>query len=456
MRDIFFLLLLPLLVYFALRRPFIAMGLWMWTAMFFPNAWMYGMGKDIRYNLIFTGAAIFGYVISKKPRVPLNLLNVLVLTFFVWTTLSTIMTIGNADLAWEYWSRFLKIVLLYFFVVFIIDRKHHIDFFLWCVVLSIGFYGTVEALKWVSSGGGHHIEGFAGHVLGDRNELSVAFVLTLPLCYYLLGEYGAKHKLIRLGLIGVIGLLVLGIIGTQSRGGFIALLGFAGYLFMKSDHKIPLALLAGLLIFGLSYMVTDEWRTRMESISQAGEDASFMGRVVAWKLSFIMATRNPFFGGGFKALENLPVWSSLTQDFLSYKFFPTGDAMPDPAHAHAAHSVYFQVMGDHGFAGLIIYLTMLARAFIGARRIVARAKIRIDTAWIAQIGTMFQICIFSFALGGAALSFAYFELMFAIYGIITVLEYRILPRALRRPLPEQAPAVAIAPRSPRLQANGRR
>ena len=42
---------------------------------------------------------------------------------------------------------------------------------------------------------------------------------------------------------------------------------------------------------------------------------------------------------------------------------------------------------------------------------------------------MFQLCLFAFCLGGAALNFAYFELMFAVCAIILVLDKRILPAA---------------------------
>lgn len=432
MRDMFFLAILPLMLYLMAKRPFIAMGMWIWTAMFFPNAWMYGIASGIRYNLIFTGIAILGYlVLRNKPKVTFGALGGLILLFFVWTTLSTAMTEGVSEVGWDIWSRFFKVILLFIFVVLIVDKKLHIDFFLGCVVLSIGFYASLEALKYIATGGGHKIEGFYGHVLGDRNELSLAFVITLPICAYLLGEYGKQSRLVRFGLLGVMGLLVTAIIGTQSRGGFIAMLGLGCYFFMKSERKVLLSILVLMLGGVLSYLVTDEWSSRMNSINDAGDDASFMGRVVAWKLSFILATRHPFFGGGFKALETFGIWKSLAQDFFSFPFFYTGVALPDEAKPHAAHSVYFQVLGDHGFLGLAIYLAFLARAFVGARRIAREARKHLELHWMASLGVMLQLCIFAFCLGGAALSFAYFDLMFALYGLVLVLEKRMLPNAIK-------------------------
>jgi probable O-glycosylation ligase (exosortase A-associated) len=442
MRDMFFLALLPLLLYAMCKRPFIAVGMWIWTAMFFPNAWLYGVGSSIRYNLLFTGVAMVGYVAMKtKPKVQFGALGGLVLLFFVWTTLSSTMTSGLAGPTWELWGRFVKVILLFIFVILIFEKKLHFDFFLWCLVLSIGFYAGLEALKYLASGGGHMIQGFDGHVLGDRNELALAFVLILPICTYLLKEYGAKSQILRYGLLGLMCLIVVAVVGTQSRGGFVALIGLAGYLFVKSDHKVLLGAGTAVLVIVMMNFVSGEWMARMDSIGEAGEDASFMGRVIAWKLSFIMAMQHPFFGGGFKTLENSAVWFNLSQDFFSYPFFYTGDAVPNPNKARAAHSVYFQVLGDHGFAGLGIYLAMLASAFNNARKLARDARKVPEAAWIASMGTMCQLCIFAFCLGGAALSFAYFELMFAIYGLIVVLQLRILPAIVKRIAAQPAESV---------------
>jgi probable O-glycosylation ligase (exosortase A-associated) len=437
MRDLFFVALLPLMLYAMAKRPFIAVGMWIWTAMFFPNAWLYGFANAPRYNLIFTGIAMLGYLVLRdKPKVRFGAIGGLVLLFFLWTTASTMMTDGLPDVTWEYWSRFAKVFLLFVFVLLVVDKKLHVDFFLWCVVMSIGFYGCLEALKFIASGGGHKIEGFSGHVLGDRNELALAFVMTLPICAYLLGQYGPSSKIIRFGLLGAMGLLVAAVVGTQSRGGFVALLGLAAYYFVKSDRKVLLAIATGVLVLGMSYVVSAEWTSRMDTIGEANADASFMGRVVAWKLSFIMATRHPFFGGGFKTLEFFPMWHSLSQDFFSFPFFYTGDALPDPNRGRAAHSVYFQVLGDHGFAGLAIYLFMLAKVFVTTRAVAIRARLCADTAWIATLATMLQLCLFAFCLGGAALSFAYFDLLFAICALVQVLHARILPASLPKPVPK--------------------
>ena len=444
MRDLVMLSVLPSMLYFMAKRPFIGLGMWIWTALFFPNAWVYGMAGNIRYNLLFTAVAIAAYVLLKnKPKPILGALGTMVLLFFIWTTISTTLTLAPPERAWDIWNRFAKVITLFVFVLLVIEKKLHVDFFLWCVVLSVGFYADLEALKFLLSGGGHKIEGFAGHVLGDRNELSLAFVMTLPICYYLLGEYGQRSRIIWLALLGTMVLIVAAVIGTQSRGGFVALAGFGGYLFLKTDRKVPILFLIVLLAIGLSFFVSDEWTSRMSSIESADADASFMGRVTAWKLSFILAMQNPIFGGGFKSLETFSVWSELSRHFFNYEWFYTGTALPNATKARAAHSIYFQVMGEHGFVGLAIFLACMVGAFFKARHVARKAK-HAGIYWVQQLATMLQLCIFVYALGGAALSFAYFELFYAIIAILIVLELRILPR--ERAALAKAPAAIVTDR----------
>lgn len=445
MRDLVLLGLLPLMLVAMGNRPFIALGMWIWTAMFFPNGWVYGVASSLRYNLLFAAFAIAGYFLfSEKRPVRWGSIGFLVTAFFLWTTVTTVSTSGIPEISWDYWSRFLKVFLLFVFVVLIAQKKLHIDFFLWSLVLSIGFYAVVEGLKFIVTGGGHQIAGLAGHILGDRNDLALAFVMMLPICVYLFIEYGKESKLAKLVLVGAIIFMVLSIIGTQSRGGLIALLALVMYIFIKSNHKLPIATLMIIAAGIASTLVTEQWMSRMDTISDASNDASFMGRVVAWKLSLILAVQHPFVGGGFKTLEVLAVWQSLAQQFHTLSFFYTGDVVPNMESALAAHSIYFQVLGDHGFIGLGLYLLTLLAAFRGTNRVVKRARRMQAEPWIISMATMLRLSIFAFCLGGAALSMAYFELIFAIFGLVIVLDKKILPEEAREPYREAAPRPAPA------------
>ncbi|AZP12222.1 putative O-glycosylation ligase, exosortase A system-associated [Undibacterium parvum] len=435
MRDIFLLSILPILIFAMFQRAFIGLGLWIWTAMFFPNGWVYGIAGDVRYNLLFAGLTIVVYLMSKKKsQLQLGNIGGLVLLFLGWTLITTIFAIGIPELAWDIWSRLAKVIALFICILLIIDKKLHIDFFLWCLIFSVGFYASVEGLKYVNSGGVHNIRGMYGHILADRNELAVAFAMLLPICFYLLGEFGKKSWILKFGLIALITLVITSIIGTNSRGGLLALVAVGGYLFIKSKRKIWFAILVLCIGGAMVGLIPDQWFNRMDTISTADQDNSFLGRMVAWKLSFILASQNVF-GGGFKALEYFPVWSSLSQDFYKFPFFYTGTAVPDTFGAHAAHSSYFQVLGDHGFIGLFIFISFIGLSFFKAGSIAKRARALNGPDWLISLATMLRLSLFAYAVGGAALSFAYFDMTYAIMALVLVLEQKFLvPLAASREL----------------------
>lgn len=431
MRDIYMLAILPLLIFAIFQRPFIGLGLWIWTALFFPNGWVYGMASSIRYNLLFTGLTICVYLMSKqKSPLRLGVTGGLVILFLFWTLITTMFGIGLPELAWEFWSRLAKITALFVFILLIIDKKLHLDFFLWCLIFSVGFYAAVEGLKYISSGGSHTLQGMPGHVIGDRNDLALALAMLLPICFYLLGEYGKNSWILKFGLLGLVTLVITSIIGTNSRGGLVALLAVGGYLFIKSKRKLLFAFLLVLIGSVMVGVIPDQWFTRMDTIGNVDQDDSFMGRVVAWKLSFILASQH-FFGGGFKALEYFPVWSALSMDFYSYPFFYSGSALPDRNSAHAAHSIYFQVLGDHGFIGLGIFVAILALSFLKAGKVANKTRAANGPEWLISLANMLKLSIFAYAVGGAALSFAYFDMIFALFALVIVLEFKFLPKILR-------------------------
>ncbi len=426
MRDIYFIIVFLFLVYFAVKRPFLALGLCVWSALFFPNAWLYGFASVIRYNFAFFALAAVSLVFyksSEKNRNSLGVVAICVVVFFLWTVLTSLFNNAYPPIVYDILSRFSKVILVSVLLMFVLKKLLHIEFILYMVVLSVGFYSFIEGLKYVASGGGHGISGLPGHSLGDRNELSVAFAMTIPIIVYLLkypltGLFSEK-----MAMLSFLFFLVASIIGTDSRGGFIALMFVYGYTLMKSQNRMFL-IFASLVGASVIYSyIPDDWFRRMDTIESADNDLSFMGRVVAWKLSYIMALDHPIFGGGFKAIEFFPNWQYYTQFFGNYDYFYTGNHLPNPYGAHAAHSIYFQVLGDHGFVGLLLFLTMIVMTLISTKsieRTLRRTRISKFEQYIALSSTL-RISMVAYLLGGAALSFAYFDLFYVLIALVVVL-----------------------------------
>lgn len=415
MRDILLVLVFPFLLYFIIKRPYIGVSLWIWSAMFFPNGWVWGFASSFRYNLLIALATIISYVFQKnKIKTEGSALTTLILFFFMWTTISSTFTISNPDFVWFEWGIFLKITIFYILCILTIKTKHHINIFIWAITLSAAYFGAAEGLKYIVTLGGHTVAGIPGSRLSDRNELALAVNMTLPLIVFLLSQ--TKYKWLKIALIGAVIFNVVAIVGSFSRGGLLGLIVIGGYFFLQSKRKVLVSIVLILSVAVGSSFVSDKWTNRMDTINTMEQDNSFLGRVVAWKQAVLMAADHPIFGGGFKAGQNPSVWYLYEADFHRLNFIiDTGDYKVD--RPKAAHSIYFQVLGDQGFAGLFIFLTILLITY----RKLSWATKNTDDEWVIGLARMLKVSLVAYLAGGAALSLPYFDLSFAIFALTHIL-----------------------------------
>jgi putative inorganic carbon (hco3(-)) transporter len=181
-----------------------------------------------------------------------------------------------------------------------------------------------------------------------------------------------------------------------------------------------------LLGVGLLAFMPESWYSRMETIGEYQEDGSAMGRINAWWMAFKLASHN-FFGGGFDI-------------YTPYAF---GLYAPDPTAIHAAHSIYFQILGEHGFVGLFLFLLLYILAWSSAGQLRKVGHKNPETSWVSDMGAMCQVALAGYAVGGAFLSLAYFDLPYNIVILIVLTRVWYEKKAwLREPvavLPENAP-----------------
>src|SRR5690606_40380642 len=86
----------------------------------------------------------------------------------------------------------------------------------------------------------------------------------------------------------------------------------------------------------------------------------------------------------------------------------------------AAHSIYFQILGNHGFIGLFLFLTLWIITYREAGWLRKNANISPDTLWAAQLGAMAQVSLVGYAVGGAFLSLSYYDLPYNIMVLVVM------------------------------------
>jgi probable O-glycosylation ligase (exosortase A-associated) len=180
-----------------------------------------------------------------------------------------------------------------------------------------------------------------GYFLGDGNDFGWSQNVAFPLAIHL--AFTTKNHLFKYAYTGLAVIILIGIIGTQSRGSFLAFAaGMLYYLNFISSKKIVGFLLIGVIGIGLLAFSPSGFFSRMGTIVDYEEDTSAMGRIKAWRTATEMAIDNPILGVGAGSFNS------------SYgRFYRKAD---DPARWISTHSVYFKVLAEYGFPGILIFL----------------------------------------------------------------------------------------------------
>ncbi|MEQ8690334.1 MAG: hypothetical protein RIC89_05780 [Pseudomonadales bacterium] len=95
--------------------------------------------------------------------------------------------------------------------------------------------------------------------------------------------------------------------------------------------------------------------------------------------------------------------------------------------------MYFQVLGDHGFVGLGMFLAILASTYFNNRSNMKYGR-REGYAWYARLASALNLSLIGYGITGANVSLAYFDLLYAVFGLVAVMQmYR--PELLRASFP---------------------
>ena len=209
-------------------------------------------------------------------------------------------------------------------------------------------------------------------------------------------------------------LCIITVVATFSRGGFVGLLVLGLFAVKNSRNKVSSFLVvaaAGLAIYGLA---PESWFARLDTINDASSDTSFTSRLVAWKISLLIALDRPWFGGGFHAIQQGLVWETY-RPFLHLVDFVT--TPPAGERAIAAHSVWFEILGDLGFVGLAVFLAVLGMAFWNCRRVYKLANQDPSLQWAADLARMIQISLATYVVTSSALSQGYSEIFYIVVAL---------------------------------------
>jgi O-antigen ligase len=187
----------------------------------------------------------------------------------------------------------------------------------------------------------------------DVNDLALLFIVTIPFAFFMLKE---STKVQRILLLVAIALMVLGIIKSASRGGFVGLMMMSGFLLMRSSREARkyalAAVLGGAILF--AFAAPAAYWARITTIFSLEKDYNFtdqQGRQKVWENGLKMILAHPLTGVGINCFRIAHAEVSETTINIS------------------PHNSFLQIAAELGLPGLTLFLLIIVTSLIAARRV---------------------------------------------------------------------------------------
>jgi probable O-glycosylation ligase (exosortase A-associated) len=400
MRAALLILLVIVSAVFALVHPWI--GVMAWTVISVMNPHRYAWSAaNLPVAATVAIATLIGIVFTRdRVRMVISPVTLALLAFMIWICVTLPFSFA-VEPSFEMWKRVMKIDFMILVAVAVLHTRKHVMVLASVLVASIGIYGFKGGIFTIASGGVYRVWGPPDSFIEGNNEIGLAIIMTIPLMRFL--QLQARSRWTKHGLTLLMILSAIAAVGTQSRGALLAIVAMAVMMWWRAPGKLALGALIGLAAWGLTAFMPQQWDARMSTIIDYEHDSSAMGRLNAWQMAFNLA-KDRLFGGGFE-IYNAEVFSTYA---------------PVPNDVHAAHSIYFQILGEHGFVGLALFLLLWMLAWRTAGWLRRNAPRQPESKWAADLGATCHASMAAYAVGGAFLSLAYFDLPYNLLVLLVV------------------------------------
>lgn len=411
MRDILITAIVLGVLPLVFRHAWIGVLLWTWLSIMNPHKLAFGFAQNAPFAAMAAAATLIALVTGKdKVSLPRNGAVWALILFLLWMGVTTVFAFDRGASVNQL-EKVLKIQLMTLVALAVLHERLHIQLFVWVNALSVAFYGFKGGLFTLKSGGGERVWGPPGGFIEGNNELGLAMLMVIPLLFYL--YVTTEQKWIRRGLLLTMLLSAVAVLGTHSRGALLAIVAMGGMLWLRSPVNKLTSGIGIVFVGGLLFtFMPDNWHERMGTIRTYEQDGSAMGRINAWETAINIANDRPT-GAGFEAYTPLI--------FGIYAPNPVEERAADPNHARASHSIYFQILGEHGWVGLFLFLTIWWLIWREAGRLRLEARRAPEFLWVFHLASMCQVALIGYAVGGAFLSLAYFDLPYNVIVVVVVM-----------------------------------
>jgi probable O-glycosylation ligase (exosortase A-associated) len=420
-RDLFFVAFLMALIGMGLRRPFLFVLVYAYIDIVSPQHLSYYLLNSIPISMVAASLAIGGWLIADKKRdvtvAPRQLLMLILLVYTYFTTVHAdfpVEAVSKWEWAWKaiFWAIFLPLTL---------RTRLRIEAYLLVMVLAASSIIIVGGIKTVGSGGGYgalNLMVANNSGLYEGSTISTVAIAIVPIILWLarFGTVFPPDWRVRLFAFSLIFACLLIPIGTEARTGLVCI-GMLGVLMLRDAKRriLYMSLTAAVSLAAIP-MLPQSFTNRMETIGTYQADESASTRIAVWAWTWDYVKDHPL-GGGFEAYRQnkLRVQTVSTSTAGSVQII---DAQLQEDKARAYHSSYFEMLGEQGFPGLILFLLIHGIGLI--RMEVLRRRYKADegeNGWISPLATALQSGQIIYLVGSLFVGIAYQPFIYMLIGV---------------------------------------
>ena len=404
------------------RRPFVFVLAYVYIDNVSPQRLSYYLLNSVPVSLIFAGLAIgaWAFVDDKRDsRIgPRQLLLLFLLIYCGVTTTQADFPIEAASK----WAWVWKALAFAIFLPLTLRTRLRFEALGLFMILSAATIIIVGGIKTVVSGGGYgalNLMVTNNTGLYESSIISTVAIAIIPLILYLRkhGTVFPADWRVTLFAIALIFACALIPVGTEARTGLVCL-GVLLLLSLRFTRRRMLYLgsLAAIALIAVP-LLPSSFTSRMDTIKSYKADQSASTRLAVWAWTWDYAKDHPF-GGGFDAYRQNKLRMELQEtsdggNTQSVETVVTTDA------ARAYHSSYFEMLGEQGFPGLVLWLLIHGLGVVRMELLYRRYRDRApdNDQWIGALASALQQAHIIYLVGAIFVGIAYQPFVYLLVGM---------------------------------------
>ena len=367
--------------------PFVFSLGYVWVDTFSPHLLSYGLLNSIPVSFLIGAAAFASYILFDRRNPPrLTLLLGLYFALAVWITLTNFWAVMPVE-AFSKFDVSIKTLLFAAFMPFVFRTRVQIEAFVQVMLFAAAAHILPWGIKTAVSGGGYDrslgLLGVNATWLSESSAVSAICFTFIPIMLVLARQniLLPPSRYTQAVFYGLSGLFAIAAVGTYARTAIVGLVVMSAGLWWRAKRKIGFAIVGAVALMGLLSFTSDAWTARVSTSTEYQTESSAVTRLLVWRWTWDYALQNPL-GGGFNV-------------FLINRIETKGspDQPPVVQFGRAFHNIYFAVLGEHGFPGLALYLSIQGLTFLGLHATRKRLRGQPEHAWCYDLAGALQIAL---------------------------------------------------------------